>query len=427
MQLLRFSVTNFACFRDVAEVSFVSASLKDQPDFRIHHPSLSYGILPVLGVYGANAAGKSFLLESLTSHLSLVRHSFSFQPEQDIPWNPWKLEKESDSKPSEFDIDVSIGGTRYQYGFTYNSEAFLEEWLYRWQPRRQVLFERKTDDDEPWYFGPALTGEKVSLSKLTRRNSLFLSTAAQNNHETLGAVHRALTTEIRREKRIELSGYPLFTKSDPIIDPERRDQVEAAIKAFDIGIKRIRVERLPKDPQPNEEKLSEFLKPQGLELLRETLLNDDGYFRIVLEREGPDGKTWTLPPHSESRGTHILLRRIDDFMSLESGVIVIDELETSLHPEVCASLLKLFTSEESNTRGVQMLFSTHSRSILDQLRRDEVILIDKEPDGASQVSSAADYKDIRSRQSLRVLHERGQVGSVPILGNLDPIWNPVPN
>ena len=410
MQILRFSITNFACFRDAAEVSFVSTSQKDQPDFRIHHPSLSYGILPVLGVYGANAAGKSFLLQSLLAHTSLVRNSFSFQPEQEIPWRPWRLEQGGDSKPSEFDIDVSIGGVRYNYGFTYNSEAFLEEWLYRWQPRRQVLFERRTDDDEPWYFGPALTGEKVSLSKLTRKNSLFLSTAAQNNHETLGTVHRALTTEIRREKRIKLSGYPLFAKSDPIIDPERRDQVEAAIKAFDIGVKGIRIERHPKE-----------------QLLKGTSSNDEEYFRIVLEREGPAGKIWALPPDSESRGTQILLRRIDDFMSLESGVIVIDELETSLHPEVCVSLLKLFTSEESNTRGVQMLFSTHSRSVLDHLRRDEVILIDKEPDGASQVSSAADYKDIRSRQSLRVLHERGQVGSVPILGNLDPIWNPVPN
>lgn len=95
------------------------------------------------------------------------------------------------------------------------------------------------------------------------------------------------------------------------------------------------------------------------------------------------------------------------------GLLVIDELETSLHPDLCARLVDLFTREESNPKGAQLLFTTHVRDILGRLRRDEVVLVDKGEDGRSYLSAASDFRGIRKRDDLRVLHRRGQLGGVP--------------
>lgn len=121
----------------------------------------------------------------------------------------------------------------------------------------------------------------------------------------------------------------------------------------------------------------------------------------------------------ESGGTNVLLQRVNDLMQLTGGVIMIEEFETSLHPDVCAAIIDLFTSERANERGVQLLFTTHSRSLMEHLRRDEVVLVEKDREGRSALTCAADYKDLRARDSLERAYASGRVGAVPLLLELD--------
>ncbi len=423
MQLLRFGFENFTSFLEPVEVSFIATAQKDSPGFRFPHPSAQYGILPVLGVYGANASGKSNLLAGLVQLRDLVRYSFFFQPDGKIPWTPWRLDKSRSAPPSRFDIDFILEGIRYHYGFVHDAEKFHEEWLYRWPgSRRQVLFERDTNAANPWYFGPSLTGEKAVLSRSTRPNSLFLSTAAQNNHQALGKVFRALTRGIRRDRKIELTGFPVFEKGDPILDPEKRSGVEQILQAFDLGFSSIQLEEIPEHQLQPLEMLEQVLKPEAFEEFQRSFGSASPRYQVVLERRGAGGESWSLPPELESRGSNILLQRINDLLALESGVLVIDELETSLHPEICAALVEIFTSEETNKPRAQLVFTTHNRDLLGKLRRDEILLVDKLSDGRSVVTSVAEFKNLRGRDDRRQLYEDGRIGGVPILSAIDP-WS----
>lgn len=424
MHILRFGLENFGCFRDYAEVSFISTSQRDQPDFRIRHPDFSYGILPVVGIFGANASGKSQLLDGLLHAVHLVRQSFSrFDPEQPIPRNPWRLDKSVGSNPSRFDIDLLLDGVRHHYGFVHSSEEFTEEWLHRWPTgRRQVLFERDASAESPWYFGPSLTGEKSSLASFTRPNSLFLSTAAHHNHEILKPIAAAISRDIEDDSfgsGIPAKGYPIFEEGAPILDPKRREQVENVIRAFDVGCNGFEVEEVHFTALEPPQEFENLLDLEELEEVRNHL--SQTRYRIRLTRKAEDGGSWTLPPSLESRGTSVLLQRINDILLVESGLLVIDELDTSLHPDICAALVNLFSTKGENERSIQLLFSTHHRDLMNHLRRDEVVLVEKNVDGASTVSTAADFKRVRGRDDLSQIYEDGRMGAVPILGNLDPL------
>lgn len=115
-----------------------------------------------------------------------------------------------------------------------------------------------------------------------------------------------------------------------------------------------------------------------------------------------------------------MLQRINDLLSHEQGVLVVDELETSLHPDLCAAIIKLYTTE--NLGGKQLIFTSHDRGLLNQLRRDEVIFVEKDREGFSTLTPLSDYQ-IRDRDNKTELHAQGRLGGVPILGELSGIWS----
>ncbi len=420
LRILRFGVENFTSFREYTEVSFVSTAQKDSPGFRLKSKHTKHGLLPAVAIYGANASGKTNLLGGLLLLKAHVLRSFALRPDQSIPWHPWRMDVGETAAPTQMDIDVEIDGTRYHYGFVHDSRQFREEWLHRYNSKRpQVLFERNYGEAKPWRFGASLKGEKATIAKLTRDNCLFLSSAAQNNHPLLSKVFEAITRGIYQETFVGLRGNPLFYEGAAILAESNHDTVLNVLKAFDLGCVGFELESAPESS--NREMMAELFKPEALEKIREAEVNQIPSFRILLQREDVNGQRWTLQPESESRGTQVLLQRINDLLTVQSGILVIDEIDTSLHPDVAAAIVGLFTSQDSNQRGLQLLFTTHDRSLLRHLRRDEIMLVDKAQDGVSAVSVASDYKELRSRDNLRDVYEHGRIGGVPVLGALPPL------
>jgi len=420
VRLLRFGMENFRCFREAVEVSFVATSQQDEPAHRMASAHAPNGVLPVLGVYGANAAGKTSVITALHVLRSFVERSFAWTPEQRIVWTPWAMRTGAGAAHTQLDLDFELGGVRYHYGFRFDARAFHEEWLYRWpDARRQVVFERNDAAEPAWRFGPSLRGDKARLAKATRSNALFLSTAAHNNHEELGAVYRAIVGGVHEALPIELNGFPVFFEDAPILDPARHEQFMRVLRALDLGCVDYEPVAMSLDPAMSLPQLAEVFQPDALEQVRSALTAQRKLYRIVLHREGPDGARWHLPSDMESSGTNVLLQRVNALMQLTEGVIAVDELETSLHPDVCAAIIDLFTSGRSNERGVQLLFTTHSRSLMEHLRRDEVLLVEKDADGVATLTCAADYKDLRARDSLERAYASGRVGAVPLLLDLD--------
>ena len=167
----------------------------------------------------------------------------------------------------------------------------------------------------------------------------------------------------------------------------------------------------------------ELLKPAAFEEVVKQI-PDKPFVEVWLRHGASDQELWDVPPDQESRGTSVLLVRLNDLFGVlsEGGLLMLDEIDTSLHPDLSAALVSLFTNKATNPKGAQLLFTTHDRSLLKSLRRDEVVLIDKSLEGVSTVKVASDFQGVRGRDDLRQLHEQGRLGGVPILGNLSGLF-----
>lgn len=418
---LRFAVENHASFHDEAVLSFVSTANTDAPDWRMPHPKLDYGILPAVGIWGANASGKSQLVNALRFLRLAVRDSQNkWEPTGSLPWNPFKMQP--DAGPTRMQLDFVIGPARYAFGFTFTATGFVEEWLYRWQShRRQTLYHRDTRRPEGRVFHwPSLGGPREAAAEIVRPNSLFLSAATQNGNETLTRIRDKIVDGMCPEQPIRLRGYPVFDRSDPIIGP-LMPRLTRLLREADLGVVGVEVEDVPEPDLDGDEFEATFTEAFLARMRATRGKSRADRVRLRLKRRDPeDGDAWDLPPGLESRGTHIFLARCRDILPVldSGGLLVIDELETSLHPDLCGRLVDLFTREATNPNGAQLLFTTHVRDLLARLRRDEVALIDKEAGGRSVLVAASDFRGIRKRDDLRVLHRRGQLGGVPDVSGL---------
>jgi len=419
--LLRFGIRNHTSFREPTELSFVANSQADAPTWRMTARDAPHGVLPALGVWGANASGKSNLLRAVLAFRKYVKDSFTgLERDAPLPWSPFALRTGEADPPTHMDVDLILAGQRYHYGFRFTSRGVVEEWLYAWpRHRRQVLFHRDHTQADPWHFGANLGGQRQVIARVTRPNSLFLSAAAQHDHEQLVAVYRAITDAIVAERRVELYGHPLFKADSPILDPALRPLVTKFLAAADLGVLDIRAEEVPVVAEgPGEGAAG--LSSEALRGVSEIVARAQPFYKVHLRHGLAGSESWELVPEMESRGTQILLRRLEDMLRVlrGGGLLVLDEIDTSLHPDLCGALIELFTTESANPRGAQLLFATHNEDLLKYLRRDEIVLVNKDVEGASTIRTASQYPDLRGRDDVGRAYAQGRIRGVPALGNL---------
>ncbi|MDE0332468.1 MAG: ATP-binding protein [Nitrospinae bacterium] len=409
--LLRFGVANHHSIRDAQELSLSASSLKERQEKLIDCAAVPSGaVLPVVVIYGANASGKSNLIDAISTMRSMVlRSQTKGEPGGGVPRSPFKLDDDSPQLPSHFDIDFLIDGVRYHYGFEASDTAFESEWLYAFpKSHRQMLFERT---GEEFRFGRGLKGQNRVIARLTRPNSLFLSAAAQNDHEQLLevfgyfrslhvirsiAVHEQTVSERLAEEELDRRVIDFLGKIDTgIIDYQQKESdlpeeiLEMQQELFALFAKRANVE----PPEVKEKHVT-----------------------IELAHRGRGGEPFYLELDSESAGTRRLLLVLDlAFRALDEGApLFIDELDASLHTQAAEAVLKLFCSRETNPKGAQLIATTHDTNLLDSplLRRDEVWFTQKDLDGATQLYPLT---DIRTRKSDNIEkgYLQGRYGAVP--------------
>lgn len=197
-----------------------------------------------------------------------------------------------------------------------------------------------------------------------------------------------------------------------MLTDEFRPNLLALLDAADLGVADIELKKMPNE-LPTEAR--EIFTPEFLEEIVLKRSDAPAPVAVQLKRDG-----WSLPPEYESRGTHVLLARIADLVELREsgGLYIVDELDTGLHPDLCRELVRMFTDEDWNLRGAQLLFSTHCRDLLESLRSDEVLLVEKDASGASRVYAASEFRDVRARDDLARVYRQGRLGGLPVLGGL---------
>ncbi len=428
--LIEFRVANHRSIRD--EQALTMQATDDDPTDPRPRPVKGYArrLVPAAALYGANASGKSNVLSALGFMRDAVAQSHrTWSPEGGIPRDPFAWGIQS-SEPSLFEATILVGGVRYQYGFTANDERFVEEWLYAWPAsRKQTWFFR---DSDQFKFGEHLKGPNDLIEKVTRPNALFLSAAVQHQHQQLDPLYgwfRDLqTVNITRRGRNTAPDFAtyfmrrtldawhtrnlqlsLFEEDAPI--DQRLGKIMGLLRGADVGILDLKVE---------ERDDSFILKNR----------HRDKSLRVLLRHRSDTENAW-LPLEEESQGTRTLFRMgllLLDCLD-NGGMLLVDELEGSLHPALALQILRHFNNPSTNPHNAQILFTTHDTHLLGTilgdapLRRDQVWLTEKDSEGATCLYPLTDYKP-RPSENLERGYLQGRYGAIPFLGDLVKSRNP---
>jgi hypothetical protein len=416
--LIEFRVSNFKSFKEEQVLSMVASSDKSLLENTFEVRDLGIRLLRSAVVYGANASGKSNLMEALVTTRGLVTQSVEIEPGAKIPVKPFLLDKDFAEAPSNFEMSFINEGIRYEYGFSVDSEQVHKEWLNAYpKGRAQTWFERSTNSaDEPdnWYFGPNLRGEKKTIAQMVRPNALFLSVAAKFAHEQLTPVYDWFSTNlqgINLSSEYQRKTIESFTLQNIESSSKIRSRVVNLLEAADLGISDILVN---KRPFSDTESLMEMFSQEFLDRFMESETMEPA---MVHSAPGVDIPfEWA----DESCGTRRLFAMSGPWLfSLDQGlVLVVDEIDSSLHPHLVRKLVQMFHDSELNTNHGQLIFNTHDTTQLDGtlFRRDQIWLVEKDDSGASHLYPLLEFKP-RKREALEKGYLQGRYGAIPFTGS----------
>jgi AAA15 family ATPase/GTPase len=420
--LLRFRVANFRSIKDEQELSMVASSLPASTKSLVHLQKQGLDVLRAAAIYGANASGKSNVLDALKFMSGAVTGSHrSWKPEGPIPREPFLLDAHSREASSSFEADFLLDEVRYRYGFKLDSQRILEEWLYSYPNRRmRLLFHRNSQAGAPFTFGKSLRGNNRTIASLARENSLFLSVAAENNHEVLSPVRIWFSAKLLHNAHADME----LVKN---LLPERRMPILDLLKLADLGISDIQHKEYPQEQRELFEQLLLAIKVGADRTKLDTTaltMPEFSRWRLVelmhLSPDEPSGKA--LPFERESQGTRVWLSLAGTLLKvLETGaVLCIDELDRSLHPRLALEIVRIFEDPLRNRKNAQLIFNTHDATLLGNLlgdsglRRDQVWFVEKDAAGATHLYPLTDFKPRRD-ENLERGYLQGRYGAIPFI------------
>jgi hypothetical protein len=431
--LVEFSVSNYRSFRDRVTLSMEAADIASQPpsldEQNVFPASRGLSLLTSAVVYGANASGKSNLVAAINVMRTLVLNSSRDRwASRLISVEPFRLSTATETVPSLFEIVFLVDGTQYRYGFAVDRRVVVEEWLYRLgKAREATLFVR---DRREIKVNPRTFREGRDLEFRTRPDALFLSVVAQFN----GAIARRLTdwfAALDVNTRRDGLG-PIWFLRSPVLRPLRIAGQSKNSSGLDTGIECLEMERLPLTRDILDD-LPEFFTQTRFAFLDELFPSEtverisvNTYHQHFDTEERPvDRVAFDLERH-ESAGTQRLFALAHPIVRAlkEGGVLVIDEFDARLHPNLAMELIRLFNDPTTNPRHAQLIAVTHNTNLLSArlFRRDQVWFVEKSRQGASDLYSLVEYridgKIVRNDASFEKDYILGRYGTIPFIADL---------
>ena len=410
--LLNFSVSNHLSIYDEQTISLIGTKLGGPhapmpTDFR------SDGVLPCAIIYGPNASGKSNLLIALMFMRNQVLHSHSRANNNGIPCRPFMLADDEPIKPTTMEISFVANNIRYDFGFVATPEAYIDEWLFSYpEGRRRKLYERHEQDVS---FGSEMKGAKKMLVDFMRPTSLFISTATQNLHEELAPIRDFFESFYMSNQISVAQDLINATFKEGQIDPRSIEFLER-IGTGVVDYKQTEIDIPETFKLMSKEFIGVLKKHMGDGEDFPDFPDDEKNYSIELAHKARNNKKIYFNTENESSGTRRLLLILNGiFKALDDGkLVIIDELDASLHTLAVESIITLFTDSTINTKGAQLIATTHDTNLMgsEKLRRDEIWFVEKDIYGASSYYSLAEIKS-RKHEKFEEGYLQGRYGAVP--------------
>ncbi len=405
--LIRFSFKNFKSFKDENLLDMEATSLKEH-EYNIAKTE-NIDLLKVVAIYGANASGKTNVLQAfdyMKKRILVSDDSKKNSPIDEENIYSFMINNE----PISLEVEILAKNDRiYKYGFEVLKNSMISEWLYIKKVNKfYSIFEREKNNVT------MKSNNKISgLANIDER-TLFLNIYSKidKDNEDFNNVYEWFVNA----NYLDL-GNPRFEEfinnriSLKILGDEKyKKELLRFIKTFDSGIEGIKT------------------TPDSIEEVQ----NNNRVVKVELIHRGEDNKLKALPLDLESNGTRKMFHLFDFFMdALKNGMVLfIDELDAKLHPLLTRYIINLFHNSETNIGKGQLIYSTHDTVNLnkDTFRRDEIWFTEKNRDGVSEIYALSDYileddEDSKNKTGKKVRNDAtynkdyltGRYGAIPVL------------
>jgi len=420
--LLAFRARNNRSFRDEMEMSMLATAVAE-PGVRRPVAWRAGGkpvdVLPVAGIFGPNASGKSNALRSMEDMRRLVLYSFrQARPSGGLSQRPFLLDPKARDAASSFEIDLILDGVRHEYGFVVDGKQVLEEWAVRYPRGRAVrLFDR---EGEHVQLGAPDRSRSRAVLDLLRPNALFLSTAASANHAVLLPLyewfeHGLLLAEAQSRRYRQVLTMRLLE------DGDTREQALGLLRAADLGI--TGAKKHPLDPAMKERlhELVAVLTGEDDDADERDVEDVFEHLDVRLAHRGA-AEDVEFQLSEESLGTLVWFGLVGPVIAaLSTGAVFLaDELDASLHPGLVAELVSLFQDPQSNPHLAQLIFNSHDTTLMSDgtgarlIGRDQIWFTEKRVDGSTHLYPLTDL-DPRRDEAIGKRYLAGRYGATPIL------------
>ncbi|NTF65756.1 AAA family ATPase [Rhizobium rhizogenes] len=411
--LLEFRVKNFRSFRDEAVLSFAASPDSTLESTHTRETGLEKikRVLNTAAIYGANASGKTNVIRAFQFMQSMVTTSNQVQPDQENNLTPFRMRPDFETYPTLFETAFIIDGKRYQYGFELTRHHVISEWLLVYERAKpQVWFSRTYNEKKKsrydYTYSDYFLGPKKVWETATRKEALFLTTAVQLNSEQLRPLYQRFSDDMAIFPEGGSIGFGF--SAGYVQDPKNLQRVVSLIAAADTGISNVSFAK-------RSGRQLQFNVASGQQEVRDAELDIPQFGHLS------EGQLYEFEISDESAGTQILFNLAGPILDiLQRGrLLIVDELDRSLHPLLVQKILDMFNNPEINTKGAQLIFSTHDVSLLEgkKLRRDQIWFAEKDNEQVSHLFPLLDFSP-RKGEALEKGYLGGRYGGIPILGTV---------
>ena len=402
--LIRFSFKNFKSFKNENCLDMEATSIKEHESNVAKIGNGEY--LKVSAIYGANASGKTNVLQAF--NYMKRRILISDDTEKKSPIDERNIYSFMiNDEPIALEVEIlARNGKIYKYGFEVLKDKIVSEWLYEKKINKYVtIFERENTNI-------SMPNNKMSKLINVDENTLFLnlfSKISKDNEDFYNVYNWFVNSAYLDLGNPDFERFINKRVSLKILSDEKyKETLLNFIKTFDSGIVGIKT------------------TPDSIDAIK----NNNGVIDVEVIHRGENGKLKALPFYLESNGTQKMFHLFDFFIdALNKGMVLfIDELDAKLHPLLTRYIINLFHNSETNKNNGQLIYSTHDTVNLNKetFRRDEIWFTEKDNDGISKMYSLSDYKiddekKVRNDATYNKDYLTGRYGAIPVLKDFDII------
>ncbi len=406
--IIKFSVSNFRSIKE-AQTLYLEASSVKQKQQNTFLPTNKLTLLKSVAVYGANASGKSNVIKALSNFIDFILNSTDLKNGENIKWyQAFRLDDKYKNASTKYSIQfIANDNIRYKYNIEYNQFEIIQETLDFFPKgyKANIFTRNKTKSIK---FAKSFIDKRIDKKILP--NQLFLSKSGNSGHKQMGNIYLYFRTytvhfnsgkqsQIKLKKTIE----SLFLNSN---NKTYQKKLNNLIRVADTKIDSIIVRNDNKGNETNENYITQTVhKRYG-------------------DSENPENEYFDLSEESEGTQALFSIGGLILKQLLTGGILILDELENSLHPKLCKFLVKLFHNTESNPKNAQLIFATHEVSLLDKriFRKDQVWFTEKNKYGETELFSLDDFEEVKDDTPFDLWYMKGKFGGQPNIKEIDFIF-----